>query len=57
MPDWPRIIPAEADYLLRVHGLSMRDAGILDGDLLAVQRRPDARSGQLVVARIGDEAP
>lgn len=53
----PELFQQRADYLLRVHGLSMRDAGILDGDLLAVQRRPDARSGQLVVARIGDEAP
>lgn len=43
------------DYLLRVRGLSMRDAGILDGDLLAVKKSPDARNGQIVVARIGDE--
>jgi repressor LexA len=45
-----------ADYLLRVNGMSMRDAGILDGDLLVVQRTPQASSGQIVVARIGDEA-
>jgi repressor LexA len=44
-----------ADYLLKVRGLSMRDAGILDGDLLAVHRTPDFRSGQIVVARIEDE--
>jgi repressor LexA len=44
-----------ADYLLRVHGMSMRDAGILDGDLLAVHRTSEARSGQVVVARIDDE--
>lgn len=44
-----------ADYLLRVVGDSMRDAGILDGDLLAVHRTPEARNGQVVVARIGDE--
>jgi repressor LexA len=44
-----------ADYLLRVHGLSMKNAGILDGDLLAVHKSADARSGQIVVARIGDE--
>ena len=44
-----------AHYLLRVRGLSMRDAGILDGDLLAVHRARDARTGQVVVARIGDE--
>lgn len=44
-----------ADYLLRVRGESMRDAGILDGDLLAVHRTPDARNGQIVVARLDDE--
>ena len=43
-----------ADYLLRVQGLSMKDAGILDGDLLAVHKTSDARSGQIVVARLGD---
>lgn len=45
----------QADYLLRVHGLSMKDAGILDGDLLAVHRTTQARNGQIVVARIGEE--
>lgn len=44
-----------ADYLLKVRGMSMRDAGILDGDLLAVHRQPEARTGQIVVARLGDE--
>ena len=44
-----------ADYLLRVHGMSMRDAGILDGDLLAVHRTPTADNGQIVIARIEDE--
>lgn len=43
------------DYLLRVKGMSMRDVGILDGDLLAVQSAKDARNGQIVVARVGDE--
>jgi repressor LexA len=43
------------DYLLRVHGHSMRDAGILDRDLIAVHRTPDARSGQIVVARLDGE--
>jgi repressor LexA len=43
------------DYLLRVRGMSMRDAGILDGDLLAVQKTREAKNGQIVVARIGDE--
>lgn len=44
-----------ADYLLRVNGMSMKDAGILDGDLLAVHRTDQARNGQIVVARIGNE--
>ena len=43
------------DYLLRVRGMSMRDAGIMDGDLLAVQKADDAKNGQIVVARLGDE--
>lgn len=44
-----------ADYLLRVSGMSMRDAGILDGDLLAVHRTSQVHNGQIVVARIEDE--
>lgn len=44
-----------ADYLLKVHGMSMKDAGILDGDLLAVHRSSEARAGQVVVARLDDE--
>ncbi len=51
----PRLFRPRADYLLRVRGLSMRDAGILDGDLLAVHVTPEAASGQIVVARLGDE--
>ncbi len=43
------------DFLLRVRGMSMRDAGILDGDLLAVQKATEAKNGQIVVARVGDE--
>ena len=43
------------DYLLKVRGMSMRDAGIMDGDLLAVQAAKDAKNGQIVVARLGDE--
>jgi len=42
-------------YLLRVQGMSMRDAGILDGDLVAVRRQPEVRNGQIVVARLEDE--
>lgn len=45
----------QPDYLLRVNGMSMRDAGILDGDLLAVHRSPEARPGQIVVARLAQE--
>ncbi len=44
-----------ADYLLKVRGMSMKDAGILDGDLLAVHRTSEVRAGQVVVARLGDE--
>ncbi|MDR0634123.1 MAG: transcriptional repressor LexA [Azoarcus sp.] len=51
----PTLFSPRADYLLRVRGLSMRDAGILDGDLLAIHRTVDARDGQIVVARIEDE--
>lgn len=45
----------QAHYLLKVRGMSMRDAGIMDGDLLAVHRTNEARSGQIVVARLKDE--
>lgn len=45
----------QANYLLRVQGMSMKDAGILDGDLLAVHQTRQARNGQIVVARIDDE--
>ncbi|MDH5326570.1 MAG: transcriptional repressor LexA [Gammaproteobacteria bacterium] len=45
----------KADYLLRVHGQSMCNVGILDGDLLAVHRRASARNGQIVVARLENE--
>jgi len=51
----PNLFTPRADYLLRVRGLSMRDAGILEGDLLAVHKTEEARSGQIVVARLGDE--
>lgn len=51
----PLLFAPSADYLLKVRGMSMRDAGILDGDLLAVHRTAECRSGQIVVARIGDE--
>lgn len=51
----PALFHPRPHYLLRVRGMSMKDAGILDGDLLAVHRSPDVRNGQIVVARIGDE--
>ena len=44
-----------ADFLLRVHGMSMKDIGILDGDLLAVHRTTDVHNGQVVVARVDED--
>lgn len=51
----PLLFKPRADYFLKVRGSSMREAGILDGDLLAVHRTHEFRSGQIVVARISDE--
>lgn len=51
----PAFFEPRADYLLRVRGHSMRDVGILSGDLLAVHATPDVTSGQIVVARIGND--
>ncbi|WP_323752069.1 transcriptional repressor LexA [Marinobacter sp.] len=51
----PSFFSPKADYLLRVRGMSMKDIGILDGDLLAVHRTQDVHNGQIVVARVGDE--
>ena len=51
----PSLFAAKPDYLLKVRGMSMRDAGIMDGDLLAVQATHEARNGQIVVARLGDD--
>jgi repressor LexA len=51
----PGLFLQRPDYLLRVEGMSMQDAGILNGDLLAVHRTPEARNGQIVVARLDDE--
>ncbi|GAB2457409.1 MAG: transcriptional repressor LexA [Comamonas sp.] len=45
----------QPDYLLKVRGMSMRDAGIMDGDLLAVKATHEARNGQIIVARLGDD--
>ena len=51
----PRLFRPQAHYLLRVRGMSMRDAGILNRDLLAVHRAQEAANGQIVVARLDDE--
>ena len=51
----PDFFSPSADYLLRVKGESMKNIGILNGDLLAVHKTETARNGQIVVARIGDE--
>ncbi|MDU6452504.1 MAG: transcriptional repressor LexA [Enterobacter hormaechei] len=51
----PGMFKPSADFLLRVSGMSMKDIGILDGDLLAVHKTQDVRNGQVVVARIDDE--
>ena len=51
----PALFRPRADYLLRVHGASMRDAGIHHGDLLAVHKTARAENGQIVVARMQDE--
>jgi repressor LexA len=51
----PALFSPRADYLLQVSGLSMRDEGILDGDWLVVHRTTEAKNGQIVVARLGDD--
>lgn len=51
----PALFRPKPHYLLRVNGMSMKDAGILDGDLVAVHRTPEVRSRQIVVARLDDE--
>jgi len=51
----PDFFRPRADFLLRVKGDSMVGAGILDGDLLAVHKTPEARNGQIVVARVDDD--
>ena len=51
----PALFKPHADFLLRVSGMSMKDIGIMDGDLLAVHKTQDVRNGQVVVARIEDE--
>ena len=51
----PHLFKMRADYLLQVRGLSMKDEGILDGDWVVVHRTSQARSGQIVIARVGDD--
>ena len=51
----PGLFAQAPDYLLKVRGMSMRDAGILEGDLLAVKKTAEARNGQIVIARLDDE--
>ncbi len=51
----PALFNPKPHYLLRVHGMSMKNAGILDGDLVAVHRTPEVRSRQIVVVRVEDE--
>ena len=51
----PRLFNPRPHYLLRVSGMSMRDVGILDGDLVAVHRSPDVRNRQIIVARLENE--
>lgn len=51
----PHLFNPKPHYLLRVEGMSMKNAGILDGDLVAVHRTPEVRSRQIIVARLDDE--
>lgn len=51
----PELFKPSADFLLRVNGMSMKDIGILDGDLLAVHRTADVHNGQVVVARVDED--
>ena len=51
----PQLFNPKPHYLLRVHGMSMKDVGILDGDLVAVHRTPEVRNRQIIVARLDDE--
>lgn len=51
----PTLFKPRADFLLRVNGMSMKDIGIMDGDLLAVHKTQDVHNGQVVVARVDDD--
>jgi repressor LexA len=52
----PEPLGRDADFLLRVKGESMIEAGILDGDIVVVRKQSDARTGEIVVALVGDDA-
>ncbi|PSV52784.1 transcriptional repressor LexA [Photobacterium sp. GB-1] len=51
----PMLFKPRADFLLRVNGMSMKNIGIMDGDLLAVHKTQDVHNGQVVVARVDDD--
>ena len=51
----PSMFKPQADFLLRVNGESMKDIGIMDGDLLAVHKTQDVHDGQIIVARVDDD--
>ena len=51
----PALFHPRADFLLRVQGMSMKNIGILDGDLLAVHKTQEVRNGQVVVARLDED--
>jgi repressor LexA len=51
----PKLFKPRPHYLLKVRGMSMKDIGIIDGDLVAVHRTPEVRNRQVVVARLDDE--
>jgi repressor LexA len=51
----PQLFQPRPHYLLKVSGMSMRNAGILDGDLVAVHRTPEVRNRQIIVARLENE--
>jgi len=53
----PEVIQPQPHYLLKVQGMSMKNAGILDGDLVAVHRTPEVRNRQIVVARLETKSP
>ena len=51
----PALFSEKPDFLLKVQGLSMRDIGIMEGDMVAVRKTQNVKDGQIVVARIGDD--